>query len=138
MPLPPGSIRPPPKGRHGRRRTSCPFAPRAPPCRTRGKGGGPGRKKRRGGRPGRAAMNAPFPPRLPGPIQKRRPEKQPKVVLLLPDVELPSPRHVLPGQLPLLDGASPAEVDTLLPGGLVEQFRAIPCRVDVSDEGPQE
>src|SRR3989304_6161342 len=137
MPLPPGSIRPPPKGRYDRRRTSFPFAPRAPPCRTRGQGGGPGRKKRRGGRPGRAAMNAPFPLELPGPVQKGRPEKQPKVVLLLPDVELPSTRHVLPGQLPLLDGASPAEVDPLLAGGFVDQFRAIPRRVDVPAEGPR-
>src|SRR4030067_929699 len=115
------------------------HTPAAPPCCTPAKGGGPGRKRRRGGRgrPGRAAMSAPFPPLLPGPVQKRRPEKQPNGALLLPAVELPSPRHVLPGQLPLLDGASPAEVDPLLAGGLVDQFRAIPRRVDVPEEGPQ-
>src|SRR3990172_7032582 len=49
----------------------------------------------------------------------------------------PPPRHVLPGKLPLFDGASPPEVDPAPAAGPVDQFRAIPRRVDVSDEGPQ-
>src|SRR3990172_9014725 len=77
------------------------------------------------------------PPWLLGPVQKRCPEEQPQVVLLLPDEELPPSRHVLPGKLPLLDGASPPEVDPAPAAGPVDQFRAIPRRVDVSDEGPQ-
>src|SRR3972149_4864631 len=84
-----------------------------------------------------AAYPSPPPPWLLGPAQKRRPEEQPQVVLLLPDEELPPSRHVLPGKLPLFDGASPPEVDPAPAAGPVDPFRAIPCRVDVSDEGPQ-
>src|SRR4030067_628377 len=47
------------------------------------------------------------------------------------------PRTVRPGTLPLLDGASPPEVDPAPAAGPVDQLRAIPRRVDVPDEGPK-
>src|SRR3990172_766922 len=90
------------------------------------------------GTAGRGAGRARGRTSLPRPVQQGKPEEGPEVVLLLAAEPPVSARHVLPRQLPLLDGAAPAEIDAADLLRLAGELRAISRRVHVRGARPED